>query len=207
MSVELIQGAAAGVRRRRHPDARLHPAPALRSAWASGSGARAPRPTWSRKACRRWAACSLIVVVVVLFYLFRGAARARHHRPARDARSSSACLGAVDDYLNARTGEGIRARQKMLWLVVVARRRRLPDPVDLRDRQIAVPFVGAVASIRWLYVAFAAFAIVAAANGVNITDGLDGLAGGTLIFAFVALPAHRPAERADPAQPGLRCAR
>ena len=33
---------------------------------------------------------------------------------------------------------------------------------------------------------FAAFAIVAAANGVNITDGLDGLSGGTLAIAFVA---------------------
>ena len=31
-----------------------------------------------------------------------------------------------------------------------------------------------------------AFAIVAASNGVNITDGLDGLAGGTLAFAFVS---------------------
>ncbi len=29
-------------------------------------------------------------------------------------------LGAADDYLNARTGEGIRARQKLLWQVVVA---------------------------------------------------------------------------------------
>jgi phospho-N-acetylmuramoyl-pentapeptide-transferase len=38
----------------------------------------------------------------------------------------------------------------------------------------------------WVYIAFAAFAIVAAANGVNLTDGLDGLAGGTLVFAFVA---------------------
>ena len=37
-----------------------------------------------------------------------------------------------------------------------------------------------------MYIVFAAFAIVATSNGVNITDGLDGLAGGTLIFAFVA---------------------
>ena len=29
-------------------------------------------------------------------------------------------LGAFDDWLNARTGEGISARQKMLWLVVVS---------------------------------------------------------------------------------------
>ena len=48
---------------------------------------------------------------------------------------------------------------------------------------------------------FAAFAIVATTNGVNFTDGLDGLAGGTLIFAFVAymiIAAARPA-----AQPNL----
>jgi phospho-N-acetylmuramoyl-pentapeptide-transferase len=32
----------------------------------------------------------------------------------------------------------------------------------------------------------AVIAIVGASNGVNLTDGLDGLAGGTLIFAFVA---------------------
>ena len=52
--------------------------------------------------------------------------------------------------------------------------------------QIAVPFVGAVMISPPIYVGFAAFAIIAASNGVNITDGLDGLAGGTLVFAFVA---------------------
>ena len=29
-------------------------------------------------------------------------------------------LGAADDVLNAKTGDGIRARQKLLWLIVVA---------------------------------------------------------------------------------------
>ncbi len=51
---------------------------------------------------------------------------------------------------------------------------------------IRVPFVGDVTIGPALYVTFAAFAIVASSNGVNITDGLDGLAGGTLAFAFVA---------------------
>ena len=37
-----------------------------------------------------------------------------------------------------------------------------------------------------VYIFFGAFAIVGASNGVNITDGLDGLAGGTLAFAFVS---------------------
>ena len=95
-------------------------------------------------------------------------------------------LGAFDDYLNARTGEGITARQKMLWLIVVA----LFVAFQIQDTyaidRIAVPFIGEVMIDPWVYIAFAAFAIVAAANGVNITDGLDGLAGGTLVFAFVA---------------------
>jgi phospho-N-acetylmuramoyl-pentapeptide-transferase len=95
-------------------------------------------------------------------------------------------LGAFDDYLNARTGEGITARQKMLWLIVVAVAAAFQIQDTYAIDRIAVPFIGAVMIDPWVYIAFAAFAIVAAANGVNITDGLDGLAGGTLVFAFVA---------------------
>jgi phospho-N-acetylmuramoyl-pentapeptide-transferase len=95
-------------------------------------------------------------------------------------------LGAVDDYLNARTGEGISARQKMLWLVVVAAVAAYQIQTTYAIHSIDVPFVGSVMVDPALYIAFAAFAIIATANGVNITDGLDGLAGGTLVFAFVA---------------------
>jgi phospho-N-acetylmuramoyl-pentapeptide-transferase len=94
-------------------------------------------------------------------------------------------LGAFDDYLNAKTGEGISARQKMLWLVVVAVAAAYQIQSTYAIDRIAVPFVGFVMIDPWVYIAFAAFAIVAAANGVNLTDGLDGLAGGTLVFAFV----------------------
>jgi phospho-N-acetylmuramoyl-pentapeptide-transferase len=95
-------------------------------------------------------------------------------------------LGAFDDYLNAKTGEGISARQKMLWLVVVAVVAAYQIQSTYAIDRIAVPFVGTVMIDRWVYVAFAAFAIIGSANGVNLTDGLDGLAGGTLAFAFVA---------------------
>ena len=95
-------------------------------------------------------------------------------------------LGAVDDYLNARTGEGISARQKMLWLVVVASVAAYQIQTTYAIDSIAVPFIGTVMIHPAIYMAFAAFAIIAAANGVNITDGLDGLAGGTLVFAFIA---------------------
>jgi phospho-N-acetylmuramoyl-pentapeptide-transferase len=95
-------------------------------------------------------------------------------------------LGAADDYLNARTGDGIRVRQKLLWQSVVAVfiAYQIQQTYDITA--VAVPFVGAVEINPVAYVGFAAFAIIGASNGVNITDGLDGLAGGTLIFAFVA---------------------
>ena len=95
-------------------------------------------------------------------------------------------LGAVDDYLNARTGEGIRARQKLLWQTVVAVFVAWQIQSTYQISGIRVPFVGDVPIAPYIYVPFAAFAIVASSNGVNLTDGLDGLAGGTLAFAFVS---------------------
>jgi len=127
----------------------------------------------------------LIGVVLALFFALRGAPVAGAIAPLATLLLVGV-LGAVDDYLNARTGEGIRARQKMLWLVVVAGIAAYQIQQTYAIETIAVPFVGPVHVDPWVYIAFAAFAIIAAANGVNITDGLDGLAGGTLVFAFVA---------------------
>jgi phospho-N-acetylmuramoyl-pentapeptide-transferase len=95
-------------------------------------------------------------------------------------------LGAVDDWLNARTGEGISARQKLLWQTVVAVFVAWQIQSTYAISGIRVPFIGDVSVEPWVYVPFAAFAIVASSNAVNITDGLDGLAGGTLAFAFVS---------------------
>jgi phospho-N-acetylmuramoyl-pentapeptide-transferase len=96
-------------------------------------------------------------------------------------------LGAIDDYLNARTGEGIRARQKLIWLTVFAVffAWQIQQTYGLTGFRVPFLIPPDVTIPPLLWVAFAAFAIVAAANGVNITDGLDGLAGGTLIIAFV----------------------
>ena len=53
-------------------------------------------------------------------------------------------LGAFDDYMNARTGEGIRARQKLIWLTVVAVVAAWQIQQTYAITAIAVPFVGAV---------------------------------------------------------------
>jgi phospho-N-acetylmuramoyl-pentapeptide-transferase len=94
-------------------------------------------------------------------------------------------LGTVDDWLNARTGDGISATQKLLWQTVVAGAAAWQIQNTYAIDQLAVPFVGAVDISPILFILIAAFAIVATSNAVNITDGLDGLAGGTLIFAFI----------------------
>jgi phospho-N-acetylmuramoyl-pentapeptide-transferase len=94
-------------------------------------------------------------------------------------------LGAVDDWLNARTGDGISVTQKLLWQTVVAGVAAWQIQNTYQIDQLAVPFIGAVDIHPILFILIAAFAIVATSNAVNITDGLDGLAGGTLIFAFI----------------------
>jgi phospho-N-acetylmuramoyl-pentapeptide-transferase len=127
----------------------------------------------------------IIAVVLVLFFFLRGFPPGGIIAPLATLLLVGA-LGAVDDYLNAKTGEGIHVRQKMLWLIVVASVAAYQIQGTYAIEVVAVPFVGDVAVNPWLYIAFAAFAIIASANGVNITDGLDGLSGGTLVFAFVA---------------------
>ena len=128
----------------------------------------------------------IVAVVLVLFAVFRGDAIRGGIIPPLAALLLVGLLGAFDDYLNARTGQGISARQKLLWLTVVAlvAAYQIQATYDLHG--IRVPFVGDVELDPVVYVLFAAFAIVATSNGVNLTDGLDGLAGGTLIFSFVA---------------------
>jgi phospho-N-acetylmuramoyl-pentapeptide-transferase len=127
----------------------------------------------------------LIVAVVLAIFFFLRQPDAATFAPLA-ALAGVGLLGAFDDYLNARTGEGIRARQKLVWLTVVAfvAAYQIQQTYDITA--IAVPFVGAVPIDARLYILFAAFAIVATANGVNITDGLDGLSGGTVAIAFVA---------------------
>ncbi len=142
----------------------------------------------------------LIVGVVLAIYFFLREADASTFAPLA-ALAGVGILGAFDDYLNARTGEGIRARWKLIWLTAVAivAAWQIQQTYDITA--IAVPFVGAVSIDPRVYVGFAALAIVAAANGVNITDGLDGLSGGTVAIAFVAFLLI--ALLNEPAQPNL----
>jgi phospho-N-acetylmuramoyl-pentapeptide-transferase len=126
----------------------------------------------------------LIIVVLVLATIF--GAWEPSTAPTLLALLGVGALGAADDILNALTGVGIRGRQKIIWQVVVAVLAALYLQNHFGFTGFRVPLVGDVfvGPIPWILIAV--FAIVGSSNGVNLTDGLDGLAGGTLVFAFLA---------------------
>ncbi|HLC94202.1 MAG TPA: hypothetical protein VJH96_01385 [Patescibacteria group bacterium] len=80
---------------------------------------------------------------------------------------------------------GLRLRHKLIIEVILALIIAYWIYTELKIDIINVPFLG-VFEISFFYVLFAAFMIVAFANAVNITDGLDGLATGVLVIALFA---------------------
>jgi phospho-N-acetylmuramoyl-pentapeptide-transferase len=96
-------------------------------------------------------------------------------------------LGGIDDKLNLVGGatRGITARFKMAWLVAFAVVTALVLHFALGLTNVYIPLVGQF-NIGFFYIPIAAFAIVGVANAVNLTDGLDTLAGGTAAVAFTS---------------------
>lgn len=105
-----------------------------------------------------------------------------------------AILGAVDDYLSlvgtkSKT-HGFSARHKMLLMLLIAFGASLAlylePPFGIRTiNTLRLPFGGMVEIGPW-FIPFAMLIIVATSNAVNLTDGLDSLAGWNLTLAFAA---------------------
>jgi phospho-N-acetylmuramoyl-pentapeptide-transferase len=95
-------------------------------------------------------------------------------------------LGAIDDFVNVRSGIGMRGRWKLVWQTVVAILAAVYIWNHFHLTGLNVPLVGQFEVAPAILVAFIAFVIVGTSNAVNLTDGLDGLAAGVLIFSFVA---------------------
>src|SRR5215212_3440077 len=95
-------------------------------------------------------------------------------------------IGFADDFikLTHRRSLGLAGRWKLLFLgvisVVVA---YLARDVGL-STDVLLPVLGWELPLSWAWYALLFFVIAGAANGVNLTDGIDGLAAGTGIIAL-----------------------
>lgn len=105
---------------------------------------------------------------------------------------ASAIVGFIDDYLNVRKigphGGGLNMTQRILLYTVVAGFGAWWFFFKLEFSQIHIPGCCDI-EIGWWYIPFFMFVIVASAFSVNEADGLDGLAGGILLFCFGAYTA------------------
>ncbi len=81
---------------------------------------------------------------------------------------------------------GLRMKYKLLLQIVLATIIAFMLYQNLGISFLHIPFIGTF-ELGWWYVPFASFVIVAFANAVNITDGLDGLASGTLMISLFGL--------------------
>lgn len=100
-----------------------------------------------------------------------------------------AILGAADDVAGVRgmrRGEGLRARQKIIWELVLTFVVAVVLHFGLDLRSLAIPGIAEKIEIGLFYIPVAMFVIISSANAVNLTDGLDGLAGIIVASAFAA---------------------
>ncbi len=99
-------------------------------------------------------------------------------------------LGAVDDYLNVKGighTKGLSAKLKMLGLLILSGASAWWFYAKLGFTHLNIPIPGIESiEIGWLSIPLFILVIIATANAVNFTDGLDGLASGLLIMAFAA---------------------
>ncbi|OGY47237.1 MAG: phospho-N-acetylmuramoyl-pentapeptide-transferase [Candidatus Buchananbacteria bacterium RIFCSPHIGHO2_02_FULL_38_8] len=102
---------------------------------------------------------------------------------------ASAVVGLVDDLFDVwrmgKNGGGLRMRHRFIIYGLIALVGAWWFYFKLDWTTLHIPFYGNF-DVGWWYIPFFIFIIIATAHSVNLTDGLDGLAGGTLLIAFSA---------------------
>jgi phospho-N-acetylmuramoyl-pentapeptide-transferase len=99
-------------------------------------------------------------------------------------------LGAIDDYINVKgigKNKGMSAKFKFLWLAIFSAVGAwwFYSKLGFDSINIPIPGIENLYVGIW-YIPIFIFVIIATANAVNFTDGLDGLASGLLIMSFAA---------------------
>lgn len=102
----------------------------------------------------------------------------------------AALIGFADDLLGVfkigPKGGGLRVSHKLLVFAIIALIGALWFYFKLDWNIIRIPLLGDI-SIGFWYIFIFMFVIIATAFSSNETDGLDGLAGGVMLFAYLAL--------------------
>lgn len=98
-------------------------------------------------------------------------------------------VGFVDDLIKVlkKSKDGLSAKQKMLLLTMVSLAFSYFVVKNNLGTEIQIPFLGVdrQLDLAWFFIPFSVIVLLAASNGVNITDGLDGLAGGVTLIVLV----------------------
>lgn len=128
------------------------------------------------------------LLVPMIFSPFSFLSRAETYLPL-GALVAAAIVGLVDDLFNVwrmgAHGGGLRMRHRLFIYTAIAAVGAWWFFVKLERDVLHIPFLGNM-DVGWWYIPIFIFIIVATAFSVNEIDGLDGLAGGTLLMAFGA---------------------
>lgn len=101
---------------------------------------------------------------------------------------SYAALGFVDDALKIKNKEndGLSITQKLIIQVLIALIFFFIYMQGGGDTHLIITSLGVNIDLKWFYGIFILFLLVGSSNAVNLTDGLDGLAGGLSLVAFLS---------------------
>ena len=101
---------------------------------------------------------------------------------------SYALLGFVDDYLKIKehNNDGLSIPQKLLIQVLIALIFFYIYMQGGGNAYLTITSLGINVNLGWVYGIFILFLLVGSSNAVNLTDGLDGLAGGLSLIAFLS---------------------
>lgn len=130
----------------------------------------------------------VFVLAVALITLSGNLSRSETWLPLA-AMVGAGVIGLIDDIINVRgiggNIAGMRAKMKILLLLMISLIGGWWFFAKLGVTDVHIPFAGSL-EIGWLIIPLFALVIISTANAVNITDGLDGLAGGLSAIAFGA---------------------
>ncbi|MNK61131.1 Phospho-N-acetylmuramoyl-pentapeptide-transferase [compost metagenome] len=100
-----------------------------------------------------------------------------------------AFVGWLDDYLiiKKHSNKGLSARQKLAGQIGIAAAFALYLALSGHGTSVMIPGLHTLLDLGLLYYPLLVLVMVATTNAVNLTDGLDGLAAGTMAIAFGGL--------------------